>query len=340
MDSAIEFVTECRGKRRPLRQVLGAIAVPWLWFAVIGAVQAEALPKIGELWFPEAAAAAPFVDAFRQGLRELGYADGRNVEIVTRYANGDAARLPALLAELVALRVDVLYISPRALEPARRGAKTIPVVTAGFSDPVAEGFAASLAKPGGNFTGLSWQSSETVGKRVELAREALPGLRTVGLLFDPHDPQPVVEANNFQSIAHGFGLKVQVFELPASPQDRTFLDAIARSRPQALFSIDSPLVITLREPICQFAVAHRIPLFSEAEVLAESGAIVSYGADGLDLFRRGAGHVDKILKGARPGDLPIEQPTKFRLIVNLRTAKAIQMSIPDSIVLRADEVLR
>lgn len=339
MSSLNEAVMERRGKRRPPHSSFHGLAVTCLWFVLAGTAHADRLPKIGELWFPDAVAAAPFVNAFRQGLRELGYVDGRNVQIVTRYANGDAERLPSLLAELVALPVDVLYISPRALDVARRGAKTIPVVTSGFTDPVAEGYAASLAKPGGNFTGLSWQSSETVAKRLELAREILPGLRTVGLLYDRRDPQPLIEARSFQSMVREARLKIRIFEL-ASVNDRTFLDAIARYRPQALFVIDSPLVITLREPICQFAIAHRIPVFAESEALARSGGILSYGADGFDLFRRGASHVDRILKGAKPGDLPIEQPTKFRLVVNLKTAKAVQTTIPDSILDRADEVLR
>jgi putative ABC transport system substrate-binding protein len=315
-------------------------AALWLWLALPCAAQAGPLPKIGELWFPDTAAAAPFTTAFRQGLRELGYVDGRNVEIITRYADGDATRLPSLLSELVALGVDVLYISPRALEPARQGAKTIPVVTSGFTDPVVEGFAASMAKPGGNFTGLSWQSAETVAKRLELAREIVPGLRRVGLLYDPRDPQPLIEANSFRTLARNARLQVQTFKLPASPKDKTFLDFVARHRPQALFVIDSPLAIQRRESICRLAIAKRIPLFSETTVFAQSGGMVSYGADGLDLFRRGAGYVDKILRGAKAADLPIEQPTKFLLVVNLKTAEAVQTSIPESVLIRADEVLR
>lgn len=301
--------------------------------------QGARLPKLGVVWFTSAAAAAPYETAFKEGLRSLGYVEGRSIDIITRYADGRPERLPALIAEEVSQQVDVLFLSSRALPVAKERVGRIPVVSAGYSDPVAEGFAASLAKPGGNFTGLSWSTSLTTKKRMELAREVLPGLRRIGLLFDPLDEQTRIEVKDARAAAIELGLELHEFELNAS-DPASSLDAIGRAKPQALFVSDFPLATHHRDRICAYALANRIPLFSESYIFADAGAMVAFGADGVDLFRRGASYVDRILKGAKAGELPIEQPDRFLLIANQKTASEIGVRIPDVVIFRADRVIR
>ena len=321
------------------RAIVSALMVVQL-FALDVAAQAHRLPRVGVLWFTDAPATEPINTAFREGMRQLGYIDGRNVEIITRYANASPDRIPPLISELVALRADVLYISSRALGAAKERAGKVPVVCAGFTDPVAEGFAASLSRPGGNFTGLSWRSPEIAAKRLSLAREIIPAVRTVGLLHDPDDPQSMIELETYKSAAAAAGLDVRLVTLQSFIKDGLPPDTASARRPQVLFVSDAPLATQHRETIGRRAIANRIPLFAETHLLAESGALIAYGADGIDMFRRGAAYVDKILKGARAADLPIEQPTKFLLVVNTRTATTLGTSIPDVILLRADTVLR
>ncbi|MGH8613848.1 MAG: ABC transporter substrate-binding protein [Gammaproteobacteria bacterium] len=307
--------------------------------SLAAADQSQTLPTIGEVWLSEPVIASPYIQAFRNGLHDLGYVEGRTVTIVSRFADGDATRLPTLVAELVALKVDVLFVSPRALPVAMRATTTIPIVSMGFADPVAEGVVPSLARPGGNVTGISWQSADTAGKRLELARLLVPTLRRVAILFDPTD-QRSVDANAFRSLAGSLGVKTRAFELSTLAKQRTIYAAIARYRPEVLIVGVSPLTLMAREPISHFAMAHRIPLISEGIVMAQSGALLTYGPNELDLTRQTAFYVDKILKGAKPSDLPIQQPMKLELIVNLRTAKSIGVTVPDSILVRADELIR
>jgi putative ABC transport system substrate-binding protein len=323
-------------RTRFLAAILGFAA---LLAAVAADAQGSRLPKLGVVWFTSASAAAPYETAFKEGLRSLGYAEGRNLEVVTRYADGHAERLPSLISEEVSQQVDVLFVSSRALPVAKERAGRIPVVSAGYSDPVAEGFAASLAKPGGNFTGLSWSTSLTTKKRMELAREVLPGLRTIGLLFDPTDPQTRLEVKDARVAALELGLELREFELNAS-DPALGLDAVGRAKLQALFVSDFPLATQHRDRICAYTVANRIPLFAESYSFANAGAMVAFGADGVDLFRRGASYVDRILKGAKAGDLPIEQPDRFLLIANQKVASEIGVRIPDVVIFRADRVIR
>lgn len=297
------------------------------------------LPTIGEVWFSEPVVAAPYMQAFRSGLRDLGYVEGRTVNIVSRFADGDATRLPTLIADLVALKVDVLYVSPRGLADAVHATKTVPIVSMGFADPVAEGFAASLARPGGNVTGISWQSMDTAGKRLEFAKQLVPALRRVAILFDPAD-QRSVDAKAFRSLAITLGVNARAFELSDPAKKPVVFQAIAQYRPDVLLVGLSPLTLMLRKPICGFAITHRIPLISEGIVMAASGALLTYGPNDLEATKRTAVYIDKILKGTSPADLPIEQPTKFELIVSMKTAKAIGVTVPESILAQADEVIR
>lgn len=317
-----------------------AFAVAWLMMAMAGAADTGRLPRVGIVWFVDAARAEPVEKGLLEGLRELGYVESRNVEIITRYADGNADRLPTLIAEQVSIGVDVLFVSSRALNAAKVGARKLPIVSAGFSDPVAEGFAASLAKPGGNFTGLSWDTSQTTLKRMELAREVIPSLRTIVMLYDGSDPATLIEVERSRAAAGGLGLELRAFNLQPGASDRVVLDPILQNKPQALFASDFPLAFQHREQISRFAIANRIPLFAESSMFAESGAMLAFGADGVDMFRRAAAYIDKILRGAKPGDLPIQQPTKFFLTINLKTAAEIDARIPEIVQFRADKVLR
>jgi putative ABC transport system substrate-binding protein len=298
------------------------------------------LPTIGELWYVDAAGMAPYQNAFRSGLRELGYVEGRNVTIVALHADGDPARLPALAAKLVAMNVDVMVVSVRAVDAAKRATATIPIVCPGFTDPVAEGHVSSLAHPGGNITGLSWQSSDASGKRVQLAIEVIRDLRQLGVLFDASDAAAVVDAKAVRDAARRAGVKVREFPVRDSDHLESALAAIRRSPPQALIVPHTPLTIQHRDRIMRFAAGHKVPVVSEGRNFAEAGALLTYGAYAFEIFKRGAVYVDKILKGAKPSELPIEQPTKFELVVNLRAAKALGLTIPQPVLERASEVIQ
>ena len=328
------------------RQLLAAVCTVVLVvlttvFSTVATAQDRQRPaRIGELWFQDAAGAEPYHRAFRDGMQALGHVEGRNVTYITRHADGNSVRFPSLVAELIAAKVDVLFITYSAVPVAMHATNTIPIVSAAFYDPVAEGLVKSLARPGGNVTGMSWQSPETSGKRLELIMEVLPGLRRVALIFDPSDPGAVLDANAVRSAAANAGVRVAAFEVNDSRALDDALPAIESDRPKALILIHSALSVNYRERIVRFAIDRRLPLISEGRDFAEAGALLTYGPSIADMFRRGAVYVDKILKGAKPGDLPIEQPTKFELVVNLKTAKALGITIPQSILLRADEVIR
>jgi putative ABC transport system substrate-binding protein len=296
--------------------------------------------RIGQIWFQDAAGAEPYHRAFRDGMQELGYIEGRNVTYITRYAEGSSDRLPSLVAEMIDADVDVLYITPKAVPAAKQATTTIPIVSAAFYDPVAEGFANSLARPGGNVTGISWQSLETSGKRLELTMELMPGLKRVGVLYDPNDSGAVLDAKAVRSAAVNSGIRISALEVNDTRGLDATLAATDKDRLKALILIHSPLTVHHRERIVRFAIERRLPLVSEGRDMAEAGALLTYGPSIVDMFRRGAGYVDKILKGMKPRDLPIEQPTKFELVVNLKTAKALGITIPQSILVRADEVIR
>jgi putative ABC transport system substrate-binding protein len=316
--------------------ILVALAAIGIGFA--HADEARKLPTIGMVVPVDAAADAPFQKAFRDGLRALGYEDGKNVTIIVRYANGDPSKLGALIKELIALHVDILVGDAPALKEATA---TIPIVSPTMGDPVKTGLVASLARPGGNLTGVSMQTYDLWPKRLELARELVPKLTRLCLLVDENDePGAVAYANTeFRTLARGAGITVRTLAV-GSPEDlRAALKTIHKERPQVLIVWDSPLMTQYRYTITH-SVAHWLPVLSEGRHFAEAGALLTYSVDQYDLFRRSATYIDKILKGAQPRDLPIEQPTKFELIVNLRSAKSLNMTIPESILLRADEVIR
>jgi putative ABC transport system substrate-binding protein len=296
--------------------------------------------KIGTIFLRDPDSSAPWREAFQQGLRDLGYVEGRNLTLVSRYGGGNAQRFPQLVDELIAAQVDVIFVVGQAVYAAKSRTDSIPIVCADLNDPVAEGLAASLARPAGNLTGLSWQSSDTSGKRFELGSEIVPQLRRIALFFDDSVPYAVSGASYAKEAANAAGVQIRTFHVRDTRSIDEALSASLAFRPQLYIVIDSSATTINRERFTSFAIRVKVPLISEEPVWARSGALVAYGPNGRDMFRRAAQYVDRILKGANPGDLPIEQPTKFELVVNLKTAKALGVTIPQPILLRADEVIQ
>ena len=280
------------------------------------------------------------VDAFRQELRVLGYIEGQNVTIEYRFARGQVGRMPELAAELVRFPVDVFVVDTTpALQAVRQVTRTMPIVMAGFGDPVAEGFVASLTRPGGNITGLSWLTPEVAGKRLELLHEVLPKLTRVAVLLDPNDTVAVVERSAIETAAHATGVTIETFEARDPATLTAVFAAIKKARAEALVVVYSARTAGQLWQIVNLATANRLPLVSEQREFADAGGLITYGPRVLDLYKGAARYVDKILKGAKPADLPVEQPTKFDLVINLKTAKALGLTIPPSLLARADGVI-
>lgn len=298
------------------------------------------LPKIGELWSGTESVLEPYRQPYLQGMRALGWIDRQTAAFVIRYDGGDPSRLPALATELVALGINVLVVNSRALPAARKATTTIPIVCLDMFDPVAEGVTSTLARPGGNVTGVSWQSVETGAKRLELAKELMPGLQRVALLTDAEDSGPMVEAKGLSVTAASTGITLRIFGIHHPREFPATFAAIKSYRPNALIVSTNTLTILHLDEIVRFASSSQLPTFSEAAEFAEAGFLLTYGPDVSDTYRRGALQVDRILRGTNLSDLPFEQPTKFELVVNMKTAKALGLTIPEAIILRATRVLR
>jgi putative ABC transport system substrate-binding protein len=283
---------------------------------------------------------SPHLEALRQGLREHGYIDGKNVRFEYRFADGHADRLPHMVADLVMLNVGIIVTeSAPAAVAASKATKTIPIVMAVAIDPVKAGLVASLARPGGNVTGLTLAGAQRAAKQVQTLKEALPGATSMALVYAPRAniESDLAEA---RTTARAMGLALHLFEV-IRPQDfeKTF-DAIARARPSAVMTIGHGMLLGNRRRIVEFCLKEKLPgVFPERE-FAEAGGLMAYGPDLAANFRRVGAYVDRIVKGARPGELPIEQPTKWELVVNLRTAHALGIKIPGTVLVRADEVLQ
>ncbi len=279
--------------------------------------------------------------AFRQGLLDAGHAEGRDVVIEWRSAGGDYARVPALVADLVQRKVEVIVvISTVAAQAAKRATSAIPIVMAVVADPVESGLVANLAHPGGNVTGLSTMTSELSAKRLQLLKEAVPGVTRVAVLWNPATPFHTKVVEELKAAAPSLSIEVNFVNARTPEEFGPAFSAVSRWHAQALYVIDDPFFITHRTTLLEQAAKARLPVISGEKPFAEAGGLMSYGANFGDLFHRSAGYVDKILKGAKPGDLPIERPTKFELVVNLKTAKALGIKIPQSILLQADEVIK
>jgi putative tryptophan/tyrosine transport system substrate-binding protein len=305
------------------------------------AQQASKIAKIGYLFPSTPAATAHLLEAFRQGLRELGYVEGKTFALEGRYAGAKVERLPELARELVGLKVDVIVTATDvAIAAVKRETQTIPIVMVNSSEPVGTGFVASLARPGGNVTGLSNISPELSGKRLELLREVVPGLSRVAFLWNPDVRGAVLDYKETESAARLLRLQLQSVEvLRADDFDRAF-SAVMRERAQALILVGNLVAFPNRGQIASFAQRNRLPFMSTLKEYVNAGGLMSYGPSLPGMLRRAATYVDKILKGAKPANLPVEQPTKFELVINLKTAKALGLTIPPSLLGRADEVLQ
>ena len=322
------------------RRTFVTVISAWLAIAPLAAKAQQAAPvrRIGVLSPFAASDAARWHEAFRQGLRELGWIEGKNISIEYRYAEGPAD-LPALAAELVRMKVDVIVTSATATLPAKEATRTIPIVMASNADPVAMGMVDSLARPGGNVTGLSQISSELAGKRLQLLKEIVPNLSRVAVMWNPGGRGSTVNWQEMQLPARSLGLELYPLETRKSNDfDRSFADA-SRAHVGALAIMPSPLFAANLRRISDLAIKSRLPAIFNLREFADSGGLVTYGPNRTDEFRRAATYVDKILKGAKPADLPVEQPTKFDLVINLKTAKTLGLTIPQSLLLRADEVI-
>jgi putative tryptophan/tyrosine transport system substrate-binding protein len=278
---------------------------------------------------------------FLDAMRRLGYVEGKNLIVERRYADNQLERLPALAAELVRLKVDVILatgtVAPLA---ARKATTTIPVVIWSTGDPIGSGIAASLARPGGNTTGLTIDSPELAAKRLQLLKEIAPGLTRVAVIWNAANPYAAVVFNETQQAARLLAIQVESIEVRSPFDFDSAFGAVIKARPSGLVVVEDPLTFSVATRIVNFALTNRLPAMYGMKEFVSAGGLIAYGPDYQDLLRRAATYVDKILKGANPGDLPIEQPTKFGLVINLRTATALSLTVPQSLLLRTDEVIQ
>ena len=280
-------------------------------------------------------------EGFFQGLRELGYVEGQNIIVEGRWYGERTDRLPALAGELVQLKVDVIVAgAPPAPEAAKRATSTIPIVMANHNDPVGSGLVASLARPGRNVTGMSTLSPELIGKRLQLLKEAIPGISREAVLSNPTIPSQALELKEAKVAAGLLKVQLQLLEARAPGDFTGSFSAITKERADGVIVISSSMFYDERTRIAKLAADSRVPTIYGLKEFADAGGLMTYGIDVHESFRRAAGYVDKILNGAKPADLPVEQPTKFELVINLKTAKALGLSIPQSLLVRADEIIR
>ena len=322
------------------RDFIKAAGVSILGFPLAAQAQQPAkLPVIGFLGANTPAAQRRSTEALIQRLRELGWNEGRNIAIEYRWAEGSSERSPKLMAEFVELPVDVIVThAPLNVIAAKRATSTIPIVFAAVGDPVGIGVVASLSRPGGNVTGLSLQSADLAGKRLEILREILPGLRRVVVLTNADSPNAALEIREVQSAAQALGLDV-AFEKIRRAEDIASALAVPKAGAEALYVQTDPIFNTHRSRIMALALDARVPTISGTREYVEAGSLISYGANLTDLFRRAGDIVDKILRGAKPSDLPVQQPTKFDLILNLKTARKLGLDLSASLIARAEEVV-
>jgi ABC-type uncharacterized transport system substrate-binding protein len=280
-------------------------------------------------------------EAFRQGLRELGYVEGENIAIEWRFAKGNADRLPDLATELIRLKVDVIAVGGGdAALPAKNATGRIPIVFTSANDPVGIGLVATLAHPGGNVTGLSIDAPGLGGKRLEILKESFPKLSRIAVLYLRASPSWKVIMAETEQVARLLKVRLEPVGVENPNELENAFSAIVRERAEALVKLPSAPLTTYRKRIVELAAKNRLPAIYEDRIIAEDGGLMSYGTDITDLYRRSAVYVDKILKGAKPGDLPVEQPTKFELVINLKAAKQIGLTIPPNVLARADKVIR
>jgi ABC-type uncharacterized transport system substrate-binding protein len=323
-------------KRRQFITLLGGAAA---WPLAARAQQAAKLPTVGFLGATTPSAQSQWTAAFVQRLRELGWIEGRTIAVEYRWTEGRTERAAEIAAEFVQRKVDVIVTSGTAMVlAAKQATSIIPIVFAATGDPVSTGLVASLARPGGNVTGLSNQVPDLVGKRLELLREVVPGLGRLALLANVGNPVVILEIDQIQTSARTIALELIPLEIRRGEDIVPAFEAF-KDRAEALYVVIDPLTNTHRGRINTLALAERLPTMHAIREGVEAGGLMSYGPNIPDLFRRAGDYVDKILRGAKPGDIPVEQPRKFDLVINLTTAKALRLTIPESFLLRADEVI-
>jgi putative ABC transport system substrate-binding protein len=315
-------------------------------FIVATFVQAEAqqqtkIPRIGIVTLQPLFAVAARDEAFRQGLRELGYVEGKTIVIEHRSAEGNFDRLSALMSEIVSLKVDIIVShGPTTTRAARKATSTIPIVMAQDTDPIGNQFVASLARPGGNITGLSSLTADLSGKRLELLKEMLPKISRVAVFGTSTNPGNTQSRNEAELAADALGLKLQYLDISGPKDLEAAFQAAGSGRTDAVFVIRGPLLNSERTKVVQLAIKHRLPATYSTNEYVQAGGLMSYDARSSDLARRAATYVDKILKGAKPAELPVEQPIKFEFVVNLNAAKQIGLTIPPNVLARADRVIK
>ena len=308
---------------------------------VAEAKQPQKFFRIGLLVSATPAAFSDRVETFRRGLRELGYVEGKNIVIEYRYTEGKSGRLPALAAELVREKVEVILTAgSNPTQAAKSASSTIPVVMTFVSDPVESGFIASLARPGGNITGLTNLAPELSGKWLQLLKEMVPKASRVGVLVDPATRAQVVLLKEMEGSAKALAVEVQPTEVRDPNAIDGALATLKKGRPNALIVLLAPRTNDYQKHIVEFAAMQRLPSMSHWREYVDAGGLAYYGASIHEMYRRAATYIDKILKGAKPADLPVEQPTKFELVINLKTAKQIGLTIPQSVLYRADKVIK
>jgi len=302
--------------------------------------QTRNVPRIGVLVGGSVSSDSARIEAFRQGLRELGYVEGKNIVVEYLYAEGKPDRLRELAAALVRLKVDVIVTAgPAATRSAKEATATIPIVMAQVSDPIGGRFVASLARPGGKITGLSTMTPEISGKQLEFLKEILPRLSRVAVLGSPTQPGYAQILRETELAAAALGVQLQPLDALGPKDIETSFRAASKDRADAVMVLPSPVLFSQRKQIADLAIKSRLPTISSWPEFVADGGLMTYSANINDLFRRAATYVDKILKGARPADLPVEQPTKFELVINLKTAKALGLTIPQSLLVRADQLI-
>src|SRR5262245_57595420 len=342
------WLSRCDNRKSKIQNRKWVGIFPLVITFAMGGVEAKAqqpkkVPRIGYLALNEPASESARAEAIRLALRDLGYIEGENIAIEYRYAEGKRDRYPELAAELVRLKVDIILVTggDPGIRAAKNATKTIPIVMMGAgADPVEAGIIDSLARPGGNVTGLTSLTGELGGKRLELLKEAVPKLARVAVLHDPANRNHVLELKELQTAAPPLGLTVRSWEVRAADGFEKVFAALNKQRPDGLCVPGGPLMRANEKRIVGFALKSRFPSVYQTRAAVDAGGLMYYGADLADSYRRVAYYVDRILKGAKPADLPVEQPTKFELVINLKTAKQIGVAIPPDVLARATKIIR
>jgi len=328
---------------RTVNRKIVCVVLVTLFLALCVSAEAQQSNKISRIGFLSSIReASAYVDAFQQGLKELGYVEGKNISIEYRYAEGKLDRLPELAAGLVKLKVDVLVVTSRfAASAAKQATTTIPIVVAVTGDAVETGLVDSLAHPGGNVTGLSVFAAEVTGKRLELLKEAFPKISRVAVLGDPTSPSYQLAWQQLKAAAKPLAVQLQPLDVTlANPDFKGVFDAATKGRADAFLTLSPAIVGFYRKEIVTLVAKSRLPAIYYNGRFVEDGGLMSYGPNLADSFKRAAVFVDKILKGAKPADLPVEQPTKFEFVINLKTAKQIGLTIPPTVLAQADRVIK